>query len=967
MAGANVARRVPGGRKVGERAISAALDGGAYLTDALRREMPLRPTSRSVPELPRTRGARALRWLQRLYFRNQPALYLAVPGLAFLVLGVLDIVRSGARSEMEHLASTHQVTVGLMDHLIVTGFLAGLAYYLLFGRKLRAAIRTYRRIPAEELVESAQRRPAVVRRSRVSLFAEGIARSFDPAVGIVYGRTGMGRTSFVVGLVEDLAKKKLVPVPVRARHDATLSFEEDAERAFRKRVDTKVSSSQQGEAIWRRARASRSVVVIVDGIDDDIVAEWWEDDGARLQKTVEELVAHNLAVVLATTRRLPLDGMVTLREDLDRFTRAEAEKYIRLNEESKRIDTTKAHEAIEALRRLRDPVDESLVAPFYLELIEGLRGPLGELPANRDLWRAAVLERYLEALPEGGVAQPRKPREHEPSELRRRGREAMAAATALARALKVEDGDLAVDIGELRGAKGRQVKQAVDFGLLRCAGQRVGFTADDLAAYTIGKTSDDAERLLEAVSRIAKREDDRGREDRYPIMALLFWEYCHRERVGSGVFEEFLRRIDDERWTRPAVVAAAIRIATVCGIEGHAATLARCAERCIAHVEAIAPDDPGAWRREELTKLVRALAEWQDPHAHAVLWRLASSTATGLDWPAAKALAMASGNPAETLDTEIGRLLELADRTEPAALSLHDDKLGNEIAALAWVLPALRDRCREQFAHVMRLCLAEVMSPLRGEVSLAQGIKHALLNGRCADENLTDAIGLLNTRRPPRDPYIRSWHARILLVQAMLAHVWVSDSSVAGELDQHLRMLEGTERHPLVLRAIKLVREGIKASEDPQEKDKLDRYIWTHEKEAVSWVGQGKDELAQLAADVVLLSNMSYELRKRYPTDADHAATRSDLPHCIRNSSQRHLINEQGGCSCPHRLCKGAEEPVREQHAPFEESFCRQQVRLARNKGPPPWVGRRTRISREALAHFWESQASAIARDHRRG
>ncbi len=933
------------------------------MSDALRHDVSLTVTRPEAPELRNTRGARALRKLQRLYSRNRPWLYLALPGLLVAVVAFLDIV-GWTHGEVERLASRHDVTVGMLDHLLVTALLAGFAYYLLFGRKMQAALRRYRKIPVYDLVAWAEKRPAVVRGSRTKDFADEITRSFDPAVGIVHGRTGTGRTNFIVGLTKELADKKLVPVPVRAKRGEPFTFGEDAERIFEKRIDVKLGSKDQGEAIWRRVRRSRLTVVIVDGIDDDVAERFWEDDGAQLRQTVRDLVECRVAVVFATTRRLPLDGLVTIREDLDRFTLDEALKFLRRN---KNIDAAKRDEAVAALEKLHDPVNDALVAPFYLELIEGLRGPLGVLPANRDLWRAAMLARYFAALGFGQVTPLRGHGVHRRAERERQGREALSAIDALACALDVENGALTADTGSLQGAGARQVKHAVDFGLLWCSGTRVGFAADDLAAYAIARAETSHARLIKAVRRVAKAEEESGRQDRYPVMALLFWASRHTGPPRDEMFEELVDLIAVGGWKRPAVVAAAIRIATICDIHSRDDQLRRDAERCIKHVETIHPEDSAAWRRDELTKLVRALADWRHIPAQFVLLRLASSTSTGLDWPAAKALAMASGHPDAALQRLIQKRLDRADAAEKTSLARHDSRLGNQLAALAWVLPALRDVYPDEFSHANRLCLAEVMSPLRGEVALAQGIKHAVLNGRCCEDNAKDAAYYIGHHRTDGRPYIRSWHARILLVHALLAHHWRSEGTDPTALLGLLADVQKEEKHPLVWRAIERAREGVEARSRSAGTPELDSevgrdsYMWTHEREAVSWVGRGRNDLAQLAADVVLLVNMGYELRERHPEEADRAATQTELPRCLRDASQRHRINEGGVCGCGQRLCGEPKDPAKDWRAPFQESFCRQQVRLARKHGTPQWINGR----RQALAEFWETQAAEMARGHR--
>jgi hypothetical protein len=936
----------------------------------------------SLSALPRPHPGRAARLLTArvsgFYRRDRPVIF--VIGACGFLLAVLvaDWLPWGVGGWLNRLDQRHQVAVALIEHVIVAIAAAAAAYYLLYGLKARWAIRDYLRLAIEspeKLIEWSDAKPAVVRGTRVKLFAESVAHTPSPTVGVVYGRTGTGRPSFLVRLVEELAKRRVIPIPVRANRDGSVDLQTDARRAFCHRVDLHVSSGES-EAIWQRARAFR-MAIILDGVDDETVDQILE--GERLKAAFEELLDDGISVILVTTRQPELGGMVTLREDLDRYTRAEAEKYV----EKEVRDECRAG-ALTAVRRLRDPVDEALVAPFYLELMAGLRLPLGELPQDRDRWRATVLGFYLDALSRGFAMQPNRPCEDNQIELARRGCAAMRAAVATARAMEIEEGAVAAHVGHLQGVDERDIKHAIDFGLLWRGDNNVGFIADDLGAFVIGRSLASADPLLEAIERVAQRQDEHGRNDRYPIMALIFWTMCHSGREAHEVFEKLVRNIFAHRWRRPSVVAAAIRIATSCDMDLHVGPLRTCAERSIDSVEGMQPshrleeitsdqalqdmhhDHHHEWYRDELIKLVRALAEWRDPNAHRVLWRLSRATSTGLDWAAAKALAMASGDPGHTLGAMIDRtLLEAGKRSNTRTLSVEDDELGTRVAALAWILPALRETLPQQYEHVRDLCLSRGVSPLRGEMSLAQGLKHAVINDRCAVLNLQDMRSLLFAEPGSG---LRFWHARILLAQGLLAHLWLHGEDRAAEaedLDTRLSSLETAERHHLVRHAIRHIRDALERVDRPDTKDELDRYVWIHEKEAVSWVAAAKEKLSQLAADAVLLSNMTYELRATHPEEADRAAKLDTLPACIRNPRQRHRIAE-GGCSCDHGICTTTKAPTQNMRVPFAESFCREQVRLTQQEGRPPWV-KPSPFGEAHLSHFWEEQAGELAAAQRNG
>jgi hypothetical protein len=882
---------------------------------------------------------------------------------------VADWAPATLHSKLDKLAKTHDVGVALGEHVLVAVLVAAVAYYLLFGLKLSRALRAYRRLSEnpDESVEWSDAKPLLVRRRRAELFAYGLSRSAKPTIAVVEGRTGAGRTSFLVLLVEELAKKKLIPVPVFAKRDGTFDVEKAAKETFTARIDRKVSSDQQADAIWRRARASGAVVILVDGIDDEIVEKLSADGGSRFRRALSALGDQRITVVLATTRKLPLDEMADLTEDLDLFTREEAQDYVTEYMADTPEEVAKAQEARDAIGRLHDPVDESLVAPFYLDLIASFMEPLGVLPANRDLWRRAVLAKYFDGLDRGVVGSRNRSPYPDRDELALRGAAAKEVAIRVATVLKIESGELTTSYGALPERDRDALKLAGDLSLLWIGAERVGFNADDLGAYVIGRTHKTPTRLLQAMATIAGRERDKGhrRHDRYVIMALIFWHLERDPGTRAAAFNRLLSDMYQKEWTRPAVVAAAIRIATTCNLYDDAQTLHVCAQRCIDVAQGIRESEPRSWYRQELMKLVRALADWPDAKAHALLWRLATARDIDVEWPAAKALTLADNRPTDTLRRTFDETLEKASRRSCEELSRDEDEIGNDIASLAWILPALREAAEAEFTRVRDICLDTDMSPLRGEMSLAQGLKLAVVNGRSAEQNMRDIVRLLFEDGDDGKPTLRFWHARLILVQATVAYAWLNnrdDVFRAEDLDQRLKLLQKREGHPLVLRAIRLARRGLKAiPSSATDQTAITRYIWTHERAAVKWVQQGREAVARLAADTVLLSNMTYELRRTDGDAAEKVIALDGLPMCIRKCSHRQNI-ARGGCTCAYKLCVESKKPVTDERAPFSESFCREQMRLVSEKGPPQWVKRGSLRSRRLLEDFWDQQATFAGR-----
>jgi len=621
---------------------------------------------------------RAARWLQRRVHRYQPGAILGVfVALVFVPLA-LDFFVAPAGRWLDDLEHTNPIGVNLFEHLVVAALVAAAAYYWLFGLKRQRALSRYRSLAhdkPDELVDWSRGNPSVRRRAS-ELLAESIDRSVDPAVAGVQGRTGSGRTSFLVGLVGDLAKRGLLPIPVLARRDGSLELEELARVKFCRQIDQFLGSDRETDEIWHRARSTRDLVVLVDGLDEELVKTLWSDDGARLSRELGSLREQNIAVVLASSADLPLKDLTPLREDLDLFNRTEAEAYL-----VDALDEPLRAHALDALWRLDDPADDFLIAPFYLELLVRLSSEdLDRLPRHHDRWRASVLTAYLDGIRAGRIAPPRTSAEDDASG--GRGRRAIRTATAAARLVHPERHSLTVPRRLLKVGDAA-VADAVELKLLSSGVERVGFASDDLGAYLRATTIDDVSQLFEAVRRIA--HSPRGRRaDRFVLTTLIFWHLRSDTGERRAGFDRLLTDLESAEPPRPAVVVAAVRIASACALLENSDRVAAVAGRCI---DAIPADAEPA----ELLRLARALARWRHADAHRLLWRLATRGGDEVGWPAAKALVSARERPAESLRETIEQTLDRAENgSSPQKMSRPGDDLGRELVALAWILPTLR-------------------------------------------------------------------------------------------------------------------------------------------------------------------------------------------------------------------------------------------------------------------------------------
>jgi hypothetical protein len=933
----------------------------------------------------REHARRALRPLVRLYHRH-PILFLAlfiVPPFVFVFLDFLPWTHHWLKGAEEH----HHATLAVLEHLSVS-LLVGVGVLTWWSRvKRREVLKDYRReafAQPADFVEWSRGETPVVRVPTCELLATSIKSSEDPAVVVVHGRPGTGRTSCIVGLVRELAAQGLIPVPVRARRDGPFEPEDLARQTFRAYVDRTLSSDQPSEAVWYQATAMRDVVVLVDDLDDEIIDKLSNGGAKRFQSTINDLRKHQIAVVLATTGDLPLGDIQHMREDLDLFSREEAAAYVQATLDRDRDRAA----ALAALDKLHQPVDHFLVAPFYVDLIVRLQKaeiPLHDLHEQTDRWRADVLKKYLTAVWKGQIRLSAAGLDSR--ELLERTREAKLAADAVAKKLTIADVKLSVARSSLDAAD-RALGDAEDLNLLWRGGERVGLAADDLGAYLFATRSDgDPSELLDEIEAIASnrsRDKLRRRHERYVRSALIFWHIQH-EKERAETFEAFATKLEGCKCVLPKFVVAAVRIACSCGLHEYDERVADLAEKCADSLNTPAEQDAEPWRAEELLGLVRALADWPYKGAHLLLWKLATTHNTEIEWWAAKGLAMARGNPVGNLEKPISTVLENADPKRPET-SRHDNDLGNKLAVLAWILPALRDGVpgsliEERLKRLVEICRTRELSPLRGEISLAQGLKLAIMNStklaaanvkRVHERNFELVEELLLDSQQP----VRFWHARLVLVHALLAHAWEHRGRVA-EVRSDLGKVEFKEEHLLVQRGIELARDGLAALARASDGTPLDwsEYMWSHEREAVRWVQQGKDAVAQLAADVVLLSNMTYRLRRRETELANAAALKQDLPRCIRRSSDRGRIDDR--CRCGQKLCLRPEEPadraVLATRARFSASFCRNQAHLVATQGAPEWIWtpssmwtafvrnkRLAYLRDKRMQKFWFKQASHI-------
>ena len=104
----------------------------------------------------------------------------------------------------------HEVGVNLLEHVLVAALVASAAFYWVLGRQRQKALSRYRLLARGkpwEMVEGSQPKSPVARARDVQAPGGRDRAQSGAALAVVQGRAGTGRTSFIVGLVHDLAER----------------------------------------------------------------------------------------------------------------------------------------------------------------------------------------------------------------------------------------------------------------------------------------------------------------------------------------------------------------------------------------------------------------------------------------------------------------------------------------------------------------------------------------------------------------------------------------------------------------------------------------------------------------------------------------------------------------------------------------------------------------------------------------
>ncbi|SCL26181.1 hypothetical protein [Micromonospora inyonensis] len=195
------------------------------------------------------------------------------------------------------------------------GAALGLAlFYVLSKQRVHRWYNRRARASATALVATAD--PSVDRVvGRDELCEVLIERIRDPQVRspvVLVGGVGSGKTAIIVELTRQLARRGIVPVPVRmrdARLAEDLTFEELARRRFQELVDAQLFSDGSGTRIWRHLRMSNRIAVLADGLHEPFGRDEEQREENVLREAISQAAEARLPLIVTSRPYDPLRGM----------------------------------------------------------------------------------------------------------------------------------------------------------------------------------------------------------------------------------------------------------------------------------------------------------------------------------------------------------------------------------------------------------------------------------------------------------------------------------------------------------------------------------------------------------------------------------------------------------------------------------------------------------------------------------
>jgi len=920
-------------------------------------------------------------WPPTLQFLGVVVVFLVAVGF-----GLTYIVGSPWWHDSNTLCDTSSVGCGLAIHLLGTGIVAVIAFYVFFlGRETYTALwwrrrakktpeRLFSRLPpsggltglAARKPMERRKRPVPVRRrpdsvhelrfgsaksvadnivSRKQLVKE-IADDLDAGAHtqVLVGRTGSGKTMVLLKLVQHLAKRGQVPIAISLRDSSDLDFEEQAWRSYRRAFPK--HTEEEVDKHWRWHRRGGLIVILVDDL---------EKAKAKPRAVIEALDATARAGLRVVAASRPSGVPAEFKQgriDLEPLDKQDVSDALL---ERVKLSSSDGHDESQVKGVVETIVEDAQIpsTPYYLAISRVL-ADTGTLPrldvTTTSDTRLVLLDAYREDLRSGrsradsGLDEATRASALE-------GLEAVALVS-LGKPSKVEDVGAAVrDL----------LKVDMDTRLTVEYGQRLGVLEsryDDLVRFGHPTTL-----AYFASCYLVKRKDDRDLWERALSAADL----------GSAAGLAFVfanAATGDPEIARATSIQLLDRLDEATNGQSGASDLANPNERLLVlnTAEEIARRN-GAWRgglaerildrarkerdlgaipREQI-RLIEEVGSIHSQRAYETLWGYATGAPDySVRRRAMRVLLESGGDAVKSALGQVDQVMQQAKAfRQTHALPVTDDRVApfGALRAVAWVLPSLRTVCRgtaascvlDEYQQRLREHAEQMTTQWGMESSIADGLKQDAM--RDPTKPVDDfALEMLD---PGKRPAI-FWFTRVLLVQAVARRcLGRDDCQSARELISATR----NDPHPFVRATARLCTRALR-------RGRWEPYIWVDMTQVAAGASSPLvPEARQLISEIVLTLNMNEHAPEDVRTQFGSATA---LPACLEFSPNRAeilgLAAPRGECPflrgdkclCPYTY-HPPEAGIRRE---LSRSFCRDQ-RLTATRLP------HSDIHVKQLKDFW--------------
>lgn len=793
---------------------------------------------------------------------------------------------------------------------------------------------------------------------------------------MIAGETGVGKTSFLLGLARYLAVElDVLPIVLSLRDLESIDFAELAKERFCDYIDPHLRTAEEAEKLWRWMLRRGKVVVLADDLDRARLPGQESDPS----KTVTQLA-------LAAARRRDLPLVVSSRPhgvppDLD-------EPAIELGALELDPNAAAAYVLERAGRRGDAPAGELARAHISSGDLVGNAFYLGVLAR-------LVRQRALPAAIDGGVHEVRMALldawrasllgdRSVPTAEKVRREAALEALDRFAAARLVPGSGRAPKAGLAPDWSGPEVARAVvgdgshgtpnrEWADALHLGERLQvielddedgslrFAHDVIQAYF-------ASRVLRHDEQLCRESVARAPDAPRVQLSLVLGAASGRDpafcRIACDALLADAQDVTDEQ--RLLRASAAAEVAQAGGFH-------ELDDRIAAECAAARRDGTPLAKRTVIDQLAGLAGE----KVITALWEYVADDDYGVRWAAAEGLVKRAslGAPGEApevgvyiagarayhvlahhFDTALARARGCLNQAEDQRPDDWDEEI-LPLKQMAWVLPALRTTTAgsEDPALARRVAghLDELLDLDAAKVTRQRGLEASIAQGFKSDAQLNRDAPIADDALKLLDRENLFWYSQVNLLHAITLRA-VGSGHPERVVGVVARFSERAE-HPFVKAAAEFCLEGIR--EAAKEQRDLDRYVWEDEGVVVARRPRDLDpDVIQLVGDITVLLNLNEtgDLLQRA-----EFGERSDVPFCMSQSRDRlELIDDRVGChDCGFQLCPYRPSAGLSARREISRAFCRHQALHARHRTARRWG---SQVKQGALRTFWtryESQA----------